>query len=537
MANKEEQDRLRTEEEVNTAKRARMLGARYTDSRVIVPNVKLIPDILSVEEMYKLQIAPIARDKGRLTFAIAINTPQKVLREMKKRFSDFNISYVLISDSGMRELMERYNPPKKVIYQDVEIASEGQSSTLESVSKTLETVRSDDILNYLITQAERQGASDIHLEVEREYIRMRFRIDGALHAIAKLSPEKYRSLSSSIAVAADIATEAPVPQTGHITYEVKRADGTMKKLNMRIETTPTLYGQDAVIRLFNFDRSLLTLESLGLGNNHMHMLEEIVEHPHGMVMVVGPTGSGKTTTLYSLLDKLNDPTRKIITLEDPIEYDFEGVSQIPVASRKDQSFADRLRAVLRLDPDVIMVGEIRDVDTARTALQASLTGHLVLTTFHAASASAALARMMETIGENPLFMSSLNLVIGQRLVRVLDENKQAYSPEDYISRDIKNTISSLPDNYKKPTLDQITLYKPKASEDSPFGFKGRQVISEFLKMTPEMQNLLKEGGMKMTAQNIEDLAVKQGMVTMKQDGIFKALSGVTSIDEVYKAVA
>ena len=305
---------------------------------------------------------------------------------------------------------------------------------------------------------------------------------------------------------------------------------------MRIETSPTLYGQDAVIRLFNFQRDLLKLDNLGLSSQQMAAFEEIVKHPHGMVMVVGPTGSGKTTTLYSLVDRLNSSQRKILTLEDPIEYDFEGVSQIPVKSRKDETFADTLRAVLRLDPDVIMVGEIRDTDTARTALQASLTGHLVLTTFHGANASAALARMIETIGENPLFLSAVRLIVGQRLVRVLDSSKQAYQPDPSTVEEIRQILDRLPEGVQKPDLNNLQLYKAVPTKESPFGYLGRAMISEQLHMTPEMQQLIRKGGFKSTAAMIEDLAIQQGMTTMLQDGVLKAVQGITTLEEVYRVV-
>lgn len=531
-----EEIRMRQEEELACQKRANLLGVRYADSRNLVPKVELITDMISVEEMYRLGIAPITRSRAAVSFAITINSPQSELRQLRKKLSDFNLSFVLISDSGFKELMTRYDPPKVVAYDDVKITDEGESTTLNSVSQTFESVRSDDILDYLITQADQHGASDIHLEVEKDYVRIRFRIDGTLHAIARVTLDKYRQLSSSVAVAADISTASPQPQTSHINYTVNRADGSSKDLNIRIETTPTLYGQDAVLRLFTFERDLLNLNNLGLTQGQLDAFEEIIRHPHGMVMVVGPTGSGKTTTLYSLVDRLNDSQRKIVTLEDPIEYDFEGVSQIPVRSREQETFADRLRAVLRLDPDIIMVGEIRDTDTARTALQASLTGHLVLTTFHAANAAAALARILETIGDNPLFLSALRMIVGQRLVRRLDATtKQPYTPDEQLRNEIQAVLSTLPDAHR-PSLDNLTLYKPGVSEESPFGYTGRMMISEQLHMSPEIIKLLQKGGYKTSQVNIEEMAQSQGMISMLQDGILKAVEGLTSIEEIYRVV-
>ena len=369
----DENIQARQEEELSTQNRARILGARYQDARMLLER-PLVQDVLSLQEMYKNSLVPLVKAKGHMEFAFTINTPQQAITQLKERFSDYNISFVIISNNGFKDLMLLHDPPKEVHYDNIEISTEGESDTLAAVSKTLETVSSDKIFNYLIAQADRLQATDIHLETEEDHVRMRFRVDGALHSIAKLSHEKYKQLESSIAIQANISTTAPDAQTGHMTFDI-RDDNTgekIKEINMRIETVPTLHGQDAVIRLFNLDRALIKLDRLGLNQYQRKSIDRIIQHPHGMVLVVGPTGSGKTTTMYSILDELNSSDRKIITLEDPVEYGFEGISQIPVNTREGKSFNEVFRAVLRQDPDVIMVGEIRDVDTARTALQAAL---------------------------------------------------------------------------------------------------------------------------------------------------------------------
>lgn len=209
------------------------------------------------------------------------------------------------------------------------------------------------------------------------------------------------------------------------------ATGETVTVNLRVETVPTAYGQDVVMRLFTMRMELLDLNNLSLSDRERRVVDDIIRHPTGMVLIVGPTGSGKTTTLYSLINTLNSDERKIITLEDPVEYFMPGVVQIPVRGDVDATgFAEKLRAVLRLDPDIVMVGEIRDKDTAKTALQAALTGHLVLSTFHASSAAAALTRMIDFIGMNPLFASAMHLIMAQRLVRRLDpKTRQAYRPD------------------------------------------------------------------------------------------------------------
>ncbi|HEY5268590.1 MAG TPA: ATPase, T2SS/T4P/T4SS family, partial [Candidatus Saccharimonadales bacterium] len=277
---------------------------------------------------------------------------------------------------------------------------------------------------------------------------------------------------------------------------------------------------------------------LGLSIEERGVLDDIIKKPSGLVLVVGPTGSGKTTTLYSILRSLSTPERKIVTIEDPVEYQFPGITQISVASKNttENNFAERLRAVLRLDPDVVMIGEIRDNDTATTSLQAALTGHLVLATFHASSASAALARLQDIIGKNPLFISSIRLVMAQRLVRRLDDNTkiQIEADTDSVER-IKKILDTLPTNVEKPDLSNLKLYKPGITEDNPFGFSGQIAIREQFQMTGQILELLKSN----TASSIDGLeqaAINSGMKTMLQDGILKVIDGKTTLDEIYRVI-
>jgi type II secretory ATPase GspE/PulE/Tfp pilus assembly ATPase PilB-like protein len=258
-----------------------------------------------------------------------------------------------------------------------------------------------------------------------------------------------------------------------------------------------------------------------------------------LVLTVGPTGSGKTTTLYSMLNSLNDESRKIITIEDPVEYQFEGLTQISVTSQgtQDVSFAEKLRAVLRLDPDIVMVGEIRDMDTAKTALQASLTGHLVLSTFHAGSAAAALTRLMDVIGANPLFASAIRLVMAQRLVRKLDDTtKQAYDPTPEELAYIEKVINTLPSTIQKPNLDGIKLYKAGKSAENPYGYRGQLALREQFLMSGEILKLMQGGNMATTKDEIEQAAVASGMKTMRHDAILKVCAGQTTLDEVIRVL-
>lgn len=528
--------KFRENEEANTKKRAELLKLNYLDSRTL-QDMTLVRDAISIDDMYAKKVVPLFDRGSGYTFGITIETPQPVLTKLRETFPDKILDFAMISKEGFRELMLRFDPPKEVEYQDITVSKEGASDNVEQVSQTLEGVLADDILGYVITQADKLEASDIHFENARMGVRVRFRLDGALHLIAVISHQKYRQLQQSIAVKANISTAAPDAQTGHLSQQIIKEDGTEKTLNMRIETVPTLYGQDAVVRLFNMDMSLLKLDNLGLSERERKPIDEVISHPHGMVLMVGPTGSGKTTTLYSMLMQLNDPKNKIVTLEDPVEYGLDGMSQIPVYSRQGDSFANKLRAVMRLDPDVIMVGEIRDVDTAKTALQAAVTGHLVLSTFHAGNSSEAFTRMIDMIGLNPILISSVKLIISQRLVRKLDDNtKIEYEPDEAVKAHIRESLKGLPEDIEKPDLENIRLWKPGKSEENPFGYKGRTSIIEDFIVTPEIQGLLRDTTNIPTSDIIEAKAKEQGMITMYQAGLLKALKGMTTIEEINRVI-
>ncbi len=536
----DDKTRFRDEEESNTQRRAGLLGLQYLDTRQFTATTPLYKETLTVAEMRDGRIVPLSdgNDEVQLIFGITVSTPQPLLTQLRSRFQHRNVRFMMISDGGFDEMMLRYDPPKKVVYEDVKIAKEGDSATIGEVSKTLSTVRADDMLTYIINQADRLNASDIHLENQQKETRIRFRVDGALHPIATITPDKYRVLLASIATRGNISTAATDAQTGHMQQEIRDETGkVVRLLNMRIESVPTVYGQDAVIRLFNFDPKLLDLQHLGLTDQQREPINEIVAHPHGMVLVVGPTGSGKSTTLYSIINSLNTTDRKILTLEDPVELAVPGVSQIPVNTQKGDSFAEKLRAVLRLDPDVVMVGEIRDVDTAKTAIQASITGHLVLATFHASTAATAFSRMIDMIGQNPIFSTAIRLVIGQRLVRKLDDKtKIAYKPDTAIKKYLADVLKDLPKGVKAPDLEKLTLYKPGTSEEDPFGYSGRIVVMEQMQITGYIQAYLRGEQKDVNSDAIEATARQQGMVTMLQDGILKACQGITTIEEINRVI-
>ena len=397
-------------------------------------------------------------------------------------------------------------------------------------------VSTDKVFDFLIDQADKLSASDIHIENLRGEIRIRMRVDGILHPVANIDKDRYRIFMGELSSRANVSMASNKPQSGHMQKEIHR-DGASHLLNIRVETIPTMYGQDAVLRLFNFDESLLNLDLLGLSEEERAEINEVISHPRGLVLMVGPTGSGKSTTLYSMLNALNTPDRKIITLEDPIEYGITGISQIPVHTNDGGSFAEGLRSVLRLDPDVVMVGEIRDADTAKTAIQASITGHLVLSSFHANSTAAAFSRMIDLIGVNPIFSSSIRLVVAQRLVRKLSESRRERPATEAEIKYVRDVLAGVPeDKLAGVNLDEVRLWDPVVTPDDPFGYSGRTVIMEQLVVSEDIQAFIRGDVADADATEIEKVAKRNGMLTLEQKGVLAALRGETTLEEVSRVI-
>lgn len=540
MDEEEVQRRRREQDEKATRQRATILGLPYVDMRNLEDTLPLVPGMIPIEKMHQYRIVPLAKGGNEVMYQIGVTsqTPQSILQKIKREYQDRGdkLQFLLISASGYRAMMLRYDPPQRTAYDDIEIAKEGDSNTIAQVSQTLNLVSSEELFDFLIKQADRLGASDIHIENERDSIRVRMRVDGALHPVAQLERSRYRIIMGELASRAGVSSAAMESQSGHMQMEITTDQGT-HLLNLRVETVPTLYGQDAVLRLFNFDESLLNLDLLGIPPRQRKEIDEVVSHPRGLVLMVGPTGSGKSTTLYSMLNALNTTDRKLITLEDPIEYGLSGMSQIPIDTTHGQSFADGLRSVLRLDPDVVMVGEIRDVDTARTAIQASITGHLVLSSFHANTTSTAFSRMIDMIGVNPIFSSAIRLLIAQRLVRrLVDHTKEAYEPDEATRKYVQRVLEKLPPDVENPDLDNFKLWRPVPSEDAPFGYKGRVVIMEQLVVTDEIQKFIRGDVQDVHPETIEETARNEGMLTLEQVGVLAALRGETTLEEIARVI-
>jgi type IV pilus assembly protein PilB len=406
---------------------------------------------------------------------------------------------------------------------------------LKRMAEDLPVVR---IVDTLLRHAIIQDASDIHIEPHEEKLVVRYRLDGLLHDAMELPKHAAASITARLKVLARLKLdEKRLPQDGRFKIE---ADG--EKVSFRVSILPTYYGEKTVMRLLRENAGGFTLESLGFHGLGLERIHDATKATTGMILATGPTGSGKTTTLYTVLDIVNTPDVNISTIEDPVEYQMPRINQTQVRPDIGFTFANGLRALVRQDPDIIMVGEIRDTETANLAVNASLTGHLVLSTLHTNSAAGAIPRLIDMGVEPFLLTSTLRVVIGQRLVRKLTKDREEYtlSAEELESLgksvDLDRVLKALKEEKRvdpKAAWKDIPFYRPKATEESE-GFAGRIGIHEVFAMSGSLRELIiKEAG----ASEIEEAAKKEGMLTMMEDGIFNAAIGVTTIEEVLRVIS
>jgi len=381
----------------------------------------------------------------------------------------------------------------------------------------------------IMAAAIKSRASDIHIEGEEKDIKIRFRIDGVLHDAAVLSKEVWTHLISRMKMLAKVKINiTDKPQDGRVTIFL-----TNEKIDIRASFLPTAFGESVVMRLLHSSSVGLPFEELGIRGRAFEQLRREVERPNGMIITTGPTGSGKTTTLYAILKRLNKPETKIITVEDPIEYQLEGVNQSQVSAN--YSFAQGLKSIVRQDPDIIMVGEIRDLETSEIAIQAALTGHLVLSTLHTNDAAGAIPRLL-SMGAKPFLIApALNTMIGQRLVRrICQKCKQEDQLDEEGYNRVKEYLDKLPKEEKKQiNFNSLKFYKGQGCEACQnIGYKGRIGIYEILVMNKETEKIILSA--KVSEYEMREIAEKNGMVTMTQDGLLKALKGITSVEEVFR---
>ena len=376
------------------------------------------------------------------------------------------------------------------------------------------------ILEYAVTSR----ASDVHIEPEEDRVRVRYRIDGILYDRLSLPKEVQEAVISRIKILSDMKIdEHRTPQDGRFNFKVEKSE-----VDLRISVLPTVFGEKIVMRLLRKSGGIPTLEDLGLGGVSLKNLETAMLRPHGIIIVCGPTGSGKTTTLYSVLSKLNTTRVNILTLEDPVEYQIPGVNQVQINPAVGLTFSTGLRAFLRQDPNIILVGEIRDEETTELAIQAALTGHLVFSTLHTSDASGALPRLIDLKAESFLLSSTMNAVVGQRIVRkICPYCKEAYTPPKQIEDELRNVLGRL-----LPGDREIKIYKGRGCDQcGGLGYLGRVGIFEVLPVSQKIASLILEHPDSAT---VEREAVLEGMITMKQDGYLKVLQGLSTPEEVIR---
>ncbi|MFA6131906.1 MAG: GspE/PulE family protein [Patescibacteria group bacterium] len=463
---------------------------------------------------------------------------QELAFQLAERYKANSVVYQ-VSEESMRLAMKAYDslPKFKPIVKGVKITDtelakfQAAMTTFADIQKTIQNASVTDILTIVVAAALKFDSSDIHIEAEENKIVVRYRLDGVLQDVADLPHEEWKKIISRIKLISGLKINiVERPQDGRFTIFIKDGD-----TDVRVSTIPTNWGESVVMRLLKPESIDVSFSQLGWRPILEKKILREIEKPHGMIVTTGPTGSGKTTTLYAILKKLNKSDVKIITLEDPIEYKIEGLNQSQIDASKNYTFAAGLRSILRQDPDIIMVGEIRDLETADTAINAALTGHLLLSTIHTNSASGALPRFI-SMGVKPFLLApALNAIVGQRLVRKVCEKcktNDALTPERL--EEVKKILGVISPTSGEaiPDLNNLKFYKGTGCEEcNNTGYKGRIGIYEVILMDDTVRASLSENISEYEAQK---LALAQGMVTMSQDGLLKALDGITDVAEVFR---
>ncbi len=465
---------------------------------------------------------------------------KELIHEIEERNHASGSCYV-ISQKSLDRVFKLYEnlPVIKPITKDIEIHTDDLAKVqadvtdFKSFQKLLDKKTASDMLTLILGVALKLDASDVHVEVEEKRVLVRIRLDGILHDAAYLPKESFGKLISRIKLVSSLKINIfDKPQDGRFT--IKPPQGTV---DVRVSTMPTIYGESVVMRLLNQTHEGISLDSLGLRGRAYAVLKQEIERPNGMIITTGPTSSGKTTIMYAVMQILNKPGVKIITLEDPVEYKMPGINQSQVDYSKDYTFAKGLKSILRQDPDIAMVGEIRDLETAEIAIQAALTGHLILSTIHTNSASGAIPRFM-SMGTKPFLLApALNCVIGQRLVRRICPNcLEEAEIDSHLLERLGKILGALPPEEKmKIDVNNLKFYHGRGCTNcNGLGYKGRVGIYEIFSMSKEIEEVILSN--KVSEYIIEEIAVSQGLITMVQDGVLKALDKITSLEEVFRVI-
>lgn len=524
---------------------AQVSGVPYVN----LTNSIIDQDILSLipsDVAERFMAVPLAEVQNRLAVAmIDANNVQAV--DYLANSIQRPLKVFMASEAGIRHVLDQY----KTDLSSVDMAAKAsEQDAAKSENGDIKTIVQDSpisrALSTILEYAVKARASDVHIEPLEKSLKIRCRIDGVLREIMQLPKSIEPALVSRIKILSELKIdEHRVPQDGQ--FAVKVGD---KEVDLRIAISPVVWGEQVVIRLLDKSGNSFDLEEMGYAGRSLRAIRKGVKRPNGMVLTSGPTGSGKSTSLYALIKEIKDDTVNIVTLEDPVEYKMDGVNQIQVNADVGLTFANGLRSILRQDPDVVMVGEIRDSETANLAVQAALTGHLVFSTLHTNSAAGVLPRLLDMEIEPFLIASTVNTIIGQRLVRRVAKKREAYWSSPIETQNILATVGHLLPKTKEevaqisadlgykdlPLAGQnaYTLVKGRDTPTTPRGYSGRAGLYEVMDVTEEIQNLITQ---RATSAEIQRKAVEQGMITMRQDGYLKALQGITTLEEVNRVTS
>ena len=523
---------------------AQVSGVPYVN----LSNSVISQDILSLlpsDVAERFMAVPLAEVQNRLAVAMIDANNVQAVDYLSNRIQR-PIKVFMASEESVRHVLDQY----KTDLSSVNVAAQASQEESLSEAGNIKTIIQDSpisrALSTILEYAVKSHASDVHIEPLEKALKIRCRVDGVLREIMQLPKSIEPALVSRIKILSNLKIdEHRIPQDGQFAVNVAG-----KEVDLRIAISPVVWGEQVVIRLLDKSGSSFNLEDMGYAGRALRTIRKGIKRPNGMILTSGPTGSGKSTSLYALIKEIKDDTVNIVTLEDPVEYKMDGVNQIQVNAEVGLTFASGLRSILRQDPDIVMVGEIRDNETANLAIQAALTGHLVFSTLHTNSAAGVLPRLLDMGIEPFLIASTVNTIIGQRLVRRVARRRDIYQSSPLETQAIREAVGGLLPQTREQvaqyaqdlgyeslplaTQASFALAKGKDTPQTPRGYAGRAGLYEVMDITEEIQNLIVK---RATSAEIQRTAIQQGMITMRQDGYLKALNGITTIEEVNRVAA
>ena len=505
-------------------------------------------DLITVDIAERNMAVPIAEVQGRIAVAMLDATNIQAVDYLSSLIQR-PLKVFMASQDSIKHVLEQYKTDLSgvdALAENVDAQTQAEAESKRQVQTIVQDSPISKALNTILEYAVRAKASDIHIEPLEKSLKIRCRIDGVLREIMNLPKSIEPALISRIKILSNLKIdEHRIPQDGQFAVAVSG-----KEVDLRIAISPVVWGEQVVIRLLDKTGNSFNLEEMGYAGRALRTIRKGIAAPNGMVLTSGPTGSGKSTSLYALIKEIKDDSVNIITLEDPVEYKMDGVNQIQVNAEVGLTFAAGLRSILRLDPDIVMVGEIRDGETANLAVQAALTGHLVFSTLHTNSAAGILPRLIDMGIEPFLIASTVNTIIGQRLVRRVAAKRNTYQSSPLQTQSIIETVGHLlpktPEEVEKVSADlgyknlplanqkSYTLVKGRDTPQTPGGYQGRAGLYEVMEVTEEIQQLIIKHA---TSHEVQKVAMAQGMITMRQDGYLKALTGITTLEEVNRVAS